>query len=87
MAGPGLTTEVTVVVLTSTAFTIFAFSGPVGHATELISFGERCIGNTVEGSLGWGWRTPFVLRGEGGDNVCDRNGSHIGDKTRIVSLG
>jgi hypothetical protein len=75
-----LTTIIAVVVLTTTALRIFAFRSPISHPAKFVTLGEGGIWNAIEGVLGRRGGAPFLSGWEGGDDICDRDGSHGGQE-------
>lgn len=67
-----LTSVVALVLLSTTALAL-AVSRPVGHATQLVALGKRCVRDTVQGRLGGGGRTPSVLSRQSGEKVGQRS--------------
>lgn len=64
----GHTSVVAVVLLSTTALSL-AIGGPVCHATQLVTLGERRVWHAVQGRLGRGRRAPSILSGQGRDEV------------------
>jgi hypothetical protein len=54
-----LTSEVATVLLSaSSAFTVLALSGPVGHAAKLVALGEGSVGESIAEGVGGDGRSP-----------------------------
>lgn len=54
------TTEVAVILSTSSTLAVFSFGSPVGHASQLVALGERRIGHAVQCGLGGDGGAPAI---------------------------
>lgn len=71
-----LVAVVALVLLTTTSLTTLGIRGPVGHAAELVTLGERSVRDTTEHVVGRGRGAPSVVRREGADQVGNRGMRH-----------
>ena len=80
MAGLGWarcsTSVVAVVGLATATVGVLGLGSPVGHAAQLVALGEGGVGDTIQHVVGGGSGAPGVLGRQGGDDVCDGEGSH-----------
>lgn len=72
------TSVVAVVGLTTSPLTVLGLSSPVSHATQLVTLGERSIGDALQHVVGSGRGAPGVIGRKGRDNVGNRKRSHDG---------